>query len=166
MNQLNISRLFTIVLLAFLPLWMNSCKKDNDAEPAGAAGTWKLDAITFNPGLKVTGVGTITDYTATAKGLGDNCANDLRVTFNTAGTITLNSPTTCTPATSPIGSLLSDLNNAKWVQSGSTLTVTYSDNTTETFNYSLSGNVMKLSEAANFNGDGVNITLTIQFSRV
>lgn len=165
MKTVNLSRIATILLLAFLPLWMDSCKKDSDAEPAGVAGTWKLDAVTFNPGLKVTGVGTITDYTAAAKAAGDMCANDLRITFNSNGTISINNPTTCASATSPIGGLFSDFSNAKWAQTGTVLVVTYSDNTTETFNYSLSGNVMKLSETANFNGDGVNITLTIQFSR-
>lgn len=166
MKQVNFTKFAIICLVAFLPLWLDSCKKSSDAEPAGAAGTWKLDAITFNPGLKVQGLGTITDYTAAAKAFGDNCATDLRLTFNSNGTITLNSPATCAPASSPIGSLTSDFNNAKWTQTGTTLTVTYTDNTTETFNYSITNNVMKMTEVADFNGDGVKLTLTIQLSRV
>ena len=165
MKRFNISLLFSHMLLSCLLLPLDGCRQDNSPEPTGVIGTWKLDAITFNPGLSRYNE-TITDYIAVAKSYGDKCQDDFRVIFNADGTTTTNYAASCTTTDSFIGPKLSSyFNKAKWAIVGTKLVITYADTTTETFDYSRNSTVLKLAQTADFNNNGKAITLTIQLSQ-
>ena len=78
------TRLFLLSLLA-MTIGISSCKKDEKAPPAddGIEGTWELVSFTYDGYFE--GFETSTPVTGTAKDI-----NNVRVTFNSDGTVTGN----------------------------------------------------------------------------
>ena len=118
-----------------LLLGFDSCKKSDDptTTPTTVAGSYKINTLTVTPSVQ----NAFSDLVAASKLLFNNttCLTDLTITFKTDGTATTDSPASCKSVVDgsgnqiPISTFTGIDASSKWVQSGTTLTVTKGDGT-------------------------------------
>lgn len=135
MKKSQLSRLFLCASVMALLVGFDSCKSDNPdtAAPATIAGSYNITALMVTPSVQ----NTFSDLIAASKLLFNNttCLTDLTITFKTDGTATTDSPASCKSVVDasgnqiPISTFTGIDASSKWVQSGSTLTVTKGDGT-------------------------------------
>jgi hypothetical protein len=135
MKKTHLSRLFLCASITALLLGFDSCKSDNPdtAAPATIAGSYKITALTVTPSVQ----STFSDLIAASKLLFSNttCLTDLTITFKADGTATTDSPASCKSVVDgsgnqiPISTFTGIDASSKWVQTGTTLTVTKGDGT-------------------------------------
>ncbi len=135
MKKAHLARLFLCASIAALLLGFDSCKSDNPdtVAPTTIAGGYKVTTLTVTPSVQ----GIFSDLIAASKFLFNNttCLTDLTITFRADGTATTDSPSSCQSVVDasgkqiPISTFTGIDASSRWVQSGSTLTVTKGDGT-------------------------------------
>lgn len=161
MQKLNSSRLFIWALIVALPLWFDSCKKDdeNPTITTTIEGSYKITALKANP--KVGGV--YEDLLAAAPLLlTTTCLNDITLTFQTGGAIATDNPTTCQNSKIPPSTITGIDATSKWSYSGNTLTITKSDGTKTAYTVLKTGAVLQIQwqDSQDFLGTGTKVAYT------
>ena len=177
MKKENVVRLLSWVMIAVIPVWFGSCKKDGDAvTPSAIEGTWQISGYKISPAFDLFKTGTKTNDLLAAYGqiLGQDavtCLTTTKITFVAGGKITEAPGSKCTAST--VGTDVAGANST-WKLDGTKLTITsVSSGTTSTdvYDTALSGNSLKLSQTdsdTDYDGDGKKdtVTLTLEFTKV
>jgi len=152
-----------------MPLLFGSCKKDNDdVTPATVEGNWKLTGLKYNPAVEYLIFGEVSDVYQVLASVAGDCLNELRFTFNSNGTTSLNNPPACQGTTDNLDGTVSLDDSSKWTLNGKNLTLTGSDGVAVTYDVTINGNTMTLSavrELENFDGTKSTTTETMTFTR-
>ncbi|GAB4022024.1 hypothetical protein EXU85_28210 [Spirosoma sp. KCTC 42546] len=163
MQNLRSSRLFIWALLIAMPLWFDSCKKDDEnpviTPTTTIEGSYKITALKANP--KVGGI--YEDLLAAAPLiLTTTCLNDITLTFQTGGAIATDNPTTCQKSTVPPGTITGIDATSKWAYSGNTLTITKSDGTKTAYTVLKTGTVLQVQwqDSQDYLGTGTKVAYT------
>lgn len=146
MRKFNSSHLLIWALIAAMPLWFTSCKKDEDNPSTSSTtieGTYKLSTLTIDPAK----LGLYTDLIAASKLLLNNttCLTDFTVVFKTGGDATVDNPTSCQTIGIPVSTFTGIDASSKWVVNGQTLTITQSNGSKTDYTIvSNTGGILKL----------------------
>jgi transcriptional/translational regulatory protein YebC/TACO1 len=141
---------------------MVACKKDSD-DPApqnGVEGTWQLTALTFNPAFN-----GITDYVSALQATGNTCASQINFVFNNNGSITINSPNTCTDTKDLFMQSLGINSSTTWKVEGDKLVLTTGTDVTQ-INLSVNQSTMTLTDTGAIPPATTVYTVTFSFKRV
>ncbi|MBO0949232.1 lipocalin-like domain-containing protein [Fibrella forsythiae] len=150
-----------------MPFWFGACSKSNtDVTPSASSiqGSWLIGGYTIDPAYDILGTGTKTnDLLLLYKQLlGQDfvdCFKATTLTFSADGKVIGSTTAKCTSiGASPVGSA------ATWTLTGTKLTIKDGTDVT-TYDVSLSGTTLKLSETvtADFDNDNKNDTGTLSF---
>ena len=170
---------WTALLLLVLPLWLASCKKENDVtSPNSAEGSWRINALRFDPAFDLFGIGVPTsDAVATLKQVATQfpeyaddvtCFTETRYTFNSNGSVAVAESPKCA-SSADFENLNPVDNTAKWKVENNKITLTDASGS-ETYDFSRNGDTMNWSvkETDDFDGDGKTetVTLTLEFKKI
>lgn len=167
---MSIGRLMAWVLVAVMPVWFGSCKKDNAGggdivTPTTIEGSWKIS------GMKGTSAKSTVDLFDLIIMVGGKeaitCLTETKIAFNGNGNVTGTPSPAC--QSGDIGEYTPVMDKASWKVSGNKVSITDSDGT-ETYDLTVNGNTMSWSnkQQGDVDGDGVEdtYTQTIEFKRV
>lgn len=121
-----------------------SCKKSDDPVAASnaVAGNWKIAGLLVKEGNDPE-----QDFFALLVLFGGTCFTDLVFTFNANGTLSSNNPASC----KAVGSTLAEegvVTTGKWALVGTKMTLTDEKGVKDEYDYSLSGDIMSLTQTA------------------
>ena len=171
MKQKHSTRLLTWALIAALPLWFGSCKKNADVvSPATVEGSWRISAYKVDPGIDPFQTGQKnTDLLAIFRSLPGGVGNEIVdcltttvVTFSSDGKVASKPGPKCTTSTdmNPVDA------NSTWKLDGNKLTLTSSTDTT-VYDTAISGNTftMTTTQMEDFGDGQKNYKLTIELTK-
>lgn len=137
-------RLMAWTLVAVMPFWFGSCKKDSsetvNPTTASVEGNYKVSALKANP--KIQGFDDLLPVYSLL--IGTTCLSDITVSFKSGGVVSTDSPTSCQSNGDDITQATGIDSNSKWVLNGTKLTITDSDKTATTYDVSFTGNNLQL----------------------
>ena len=160
MKTLSTTSLFAWALVVALPLWFSSCKKSDNNDtvtPTTIEGNYKISALKASPKI----LGQFDDLLALAPQiLGSTCLTDITLSFKSGGTVTTDTPATCTSV--DVSDVTGVDGTSKWSQSGNKLTITQSDGSKTDYTVLSTGAVLQLQwqGSEDYAGTGTNTTYT------
>lgn len=166
MRKQSLPRLLLLTLVFSLPLWLDSCKKD-DSTPTPTStsiqGNWKITALNLTPAFQ-----GVTDLASGLKTLGETCLVDVTLSFKADGSVAYDNPTSCANAATSKNVLQSLFAGTKYTETATAVTLNNSTagiqlNTAKTVN----GNTIQLqTEPTVLSINPTKTTYTLVLTRV
>ncbi|MVM32926.1 hypothetical protein GO755_22995 [Spirosoma sp. HMF4905] len=163
MQKINSSRFLIWAFIVAMPLWFDSCKKNDDNPTVTTTttieGSYKITALKANP--KIGGI--YEDLLAAAPLiLTTTCLNDITITFQTGGAIATDNPATCQKSTVPPSTITGIDATSKWSYSANTLTITKSDGTKTNYTVLKTGAILQVQwqDSQDYLGTGTKVAYT------